>query len=210
MAKNESFAELIDPLKRVSAVLREAGIPHMLGGSLACWARGGPESSKDLDFMIKQEDAERALQVLEADGFRPERPPEGWLVKVWDGSILIDLIYGPIGLPIDDEVLARADEIDVMAVRLKVMALEDVLSTKLMALNEHALDYESLLQITRSLREQVDWEEVRARTAESPYAAAFFTMVQELGLVARPGADDERREPRRLPVRLASAPGTVP
>ena len=30
--------------------------------------RGGPESDHDLDFMLKQEDAERALDVLSREG----------------------------------------------------------------------------------------------------------------------------------------------
>ena len=44
--------------------------------------RGGPESDHDLDFMLKQEDAERALDVLSREGMRPEKPPEGWLYSV--------------------------------------------------------------------------------------------------------------------------------
>jgi hypothetical protein len=66
---------------------------------------------------------------------------------------------------------------------MRVMALEDVLVTKLMALSEHALRYESLLPIARALREKVDWEDVRARTAESPFARAFFVMIEGLGIL---------------------------
>jgi hypothetical protein len=66
------------------------------------------------------------------------------------------------------------------------MALEDILVTKLLALDEQALDYQGLVQMARAVREQVDWDEVRARTAESPYAAAFFTLVEGLGVVESP------------------------
>jgi len=40
-----------------------------------------------------------------------------------------------------------------------------------------------VLELARSLREQIDWDAVRARTAESPFAKAFFTLVEELGIV---------------------------
>ena len=63
-------------LKRSAAALRDAEIPFLLGGSLASWARGGPESRHDLDLMITEEDADRALEALAAVGMRPERPPE--------------------------------------------------------------------------------------------------------------------------------------
>jgi len=66
---------------------------------------------------------------------------------------------------------------------MRVMALEDVFVTKLTAMREHELDYESAVQMARPVREQVDWSEVRRRTNGSPYAAAFFTLGEELGIL---------------------------
>jgi hypothetical protein len=39
-----------------------------------------------------------------------------------------------------------------------------------------------VLEIARNVREQIDWDDVRARTNGSPYAKAFFTLVDELEL----------------------------
>ena len=86
--------------------------------------------------------------------------------------MLVDLIFGPKGLPMTDEVIARGESMAVLGMEIRVMALEDVLTTKLMALSEHALRYESLLQIARALREQVEWDAVRDRTQSSPFARA--------------------------------------
>ncbi len=184
MASDEQpFSDIEHALKRAAAALREADVPFLLGGSLACWARGGPESYHDLDFMVRPRDAERALDALVAAGMKPERPPEEWLLKAWDGEILVDLIFEPSGMVIDDEAFARADEFDVLSMSMPVMALEDVVTTKLLAMSEHALRFEGLLQIARSLREQIDWDEVRRRTADSPFAAAFFVLLDGLGIV---------------------------
>lgn len=172
-------------LKASAAALRAADVRFMLGGSLAAWVRGGPPSRKDLDLMLAPEDAERALEVLEEAGFRTVRPPEEWLFKAWHGHTLIDLIFRPKGIELDDGAFARAEAMDVFAIPMLVMALEDMVATKLLVLDEHALDFEPMLQIARSLREQIDWEQVRARTAESPFAKAFFTLVEELGIVER-------------------------
>jgi hypothetical protein len=162
-------------------------VPFLLGGSLASWARGGPQTFKDLDFMIKPEDADRALDALTKAGMRPEKPAEGWLYKAFDGDVMIDLIFRPRGLPMTDEVIERGDAMEVLALPIRVMALEDVIATKLLSLDEHYLDYSGLLSMTRALRELIDWDDVRARTKESPYAKAFFTMVEELGIAPRPG-----------------------
>lgn len=177
---SEHFESLIASLKKAAAALREGNVPFAVAGGFATWARGGPGTEHDVDFVIKRGDADRALEVLAAAGLRTERPPEGWLVKAWDGDNLIDLVFGPSGLEIDDAVLARAEECRVEAMRLPVMRLEDVLVTKLLSLDEHHLDYSKLLEATRSLREQVDWEEVRTRSQESPLARVFFVLVHEL------------------------------
>jgi predicted nucleotidyltransferase len=177
------FPDILDTLKRSAAALQDARVPFALGGGLACWVRGGPETEHDIDFMVKPEDAERALDALQEAGFKPERPPEGWLYKAHDGEVLIDLIFDPRGGPIDDEVLGRAEELEVQAVRMPVMTLEDVMVTKLLALHEHEVDYDSVLEISRALREQVDWADVRRRTEHSPYAKAFFTLIEELGVL---------------------------
>jgi hypothetical protein len=179
----EAFAGIERALKKSAAALREADIPFLLGGSLASWARGGPETRHDLDLMIKPQDAQAATAALTAAGLRPEDPPEEWLVKAWDGDVLVDLIFAPKGMEMTDEVIARGEVLSVLGMEMRVMALEDVLVTKLMALSEHALRYESLLPIARALREQIDWEDVRARTSPSPFARAFFVMLEGLGIL---------------------------
>jgi hypothetical protein len=170
-------------LKKAVAALREAHIPFLLGGSLAVWARGGPETQHDLDFVIKPEDADRALAVLEDAGMRPEKPPEEWLHKAWDGDVLIDVIFAPRGLEVTDEVIERGDLLHVIGITIPVMAIEDVLATKLLALHEHQLDYTALLRIARAVREQIDWPALRTRTRSSPYAVAFFVLCEELGVI---------------------------
>lgn len=183
-ATDTKFEHLLDTLKRAGAVLRDAEIPFALGGGVAIWAYGGPETEHDLDFFVKPEDAERALQALAENGFRPEKPPEGWLYKAWDGDVLVDLIFEPSGMPVDDKLLRRSNELEVNAVRIPVALPKDVLVSKLLALREHELDYDQLLEIARTVREQIDWEDVRLRTAHSPFAKAFFTLVDELGVTA--------------------------
>jgi predicted nucleotidyltransferase len=201
MGGERQFADIERTLKRATAALRDAGVPFLLGGSLASWARGGPETRHDLDLIVKEEHAERGLEVLAQTGMRPERPPEGWLFKAWDGDVQVDLIFAPKGLEMTDEVIERGEEMEVLAIPIRVMALEDVLATKLLALDEHSLDYSSLLQIVRALREQIDWEAVRERTNSSPYAKPFFVLVEELGI-----APAAQRAAGRSRVRVVDPP----
>ncbi|MEX1142767.1 MAG: nucleotidyltransferase family protein [Thermoleophilaceae bacterium] len=183
-----SFDDIVATMKRSIAAFREAEVPFLLAGSLAVWAQGGPEKRKDLDFVVKPEDAQRAVEALEAAGMRPERPPEGWLYKAWDDDICIDVIFHPLGIDVDDAVLERGRELNVLAMMVNVMALEDVLCSKLLAIDEHHADYGALIGLARAVREQVDWDDVRARTDESPFARAFFAIVEGLGVLEPAGA----------------------
>jgi hypothetical protein len=179
----DEFEELLRAMKTAAGALRDAEIPFALGGGLAVWARGGPKTEHDVDFFVKREDAERAQRALQEKGMRPERPPEGWLLKAWDGDVLIDLIFEPRGGPVDDTWFERAEELDVYAVKMPVASLEDVMVTKLLALNEQRLDYSSVLETARAVREQLDWDNVRSRTESSPFAKAFFKLIEELDVI---------------------------
>jgi hypothetical protein len=175
---------LLDAMRTAAAVLRDHEVPFALAGGLAVYARGGPETGHDVDFVLREQDAGTALDALGDAGFRCEKPPEGWLYKVFDEQdAMVDLIYAPNNRPeVVDDILARADELEVYAVEMPVMSVTDVLATKLLALKEHELDYESVIEITRSCREQVEWDLLRELTGDSPYAQAFFTLAEELGL----------------------------
>jgi hypothetical protein len=130
---------------------------------------------------------------------KTERPPEEWLFKAWDGDVLVDLIFHPAGLRPDDDVMARGETLSVISMEIPVMAIEDVLVTKLNALNEHSLRYEGLLDISRALREQIDFEKVRERARDTPFVRAYFVMLEGLGIATQPrgkpgggGEDDPR------------------
>jgi hypothetical protein len=50
-------------------------------------------------------------------------------------------------------------------------------------MSEQDPDFRPVLEIARSLREQIDWEAVRAQVADTPFGAAFFTLVERLHIL---------------------------
>ena len=180
---NDTFPELVDTMKKAAAALREADVPFLLGGGLAAWARGGPPTDHDVDLLVRPQDAERALTELQKTGMRAERPPEGWLLKAWDGDVMVDVIFRPAGGPVDDAYFGRATPLEVAAQPLLVASIDDVLTTKLLAMNEQNPDFRQVLEMARSLREQIDWERVRTQVEGEPFGAAFLTLVERLRIV---------------------------
>ncbi len=193
--------EILESLKRAAAALRDAEIEFALGGGLAAWARGGPPTVHDIDFLVRPHDVDRARDVMERAGMRTDMPPEGWLAKAWDGDILIDLLFAPSGTIVDDAFFARCDMMNVAAVRMLVMPIEDLFIGKLLAITEHHLEFAPILEMARALREQVDWDVVREQTTQSAFARAFFALLRELGVV-----DVDEAVAHPAPVVVVSAP----
>ena len=200
----ERFGPILATLRRCVALLREAGIPFVVGGSLAAWARGGPDVTTDLDIMVRPSDAERVQELLAGAGMRPERPPEEWLLKAWDGDVLVDIIFETVEGEVTDEVIASGEELTVMSMAMNVMRLEDMFALRLQTLNEHHLEYTGLLRMARAVREQVDWDAVRRRVAHTPYGLAFFTMLEGLEVIEP--SDRERHEVDGVEVRPVEGP----
>jgi hypothetical protein len=117
-------------------------------------------------------------------------------VKAWHDDILVDLIWAPMGLQVTDDVLRAARPVNVDGLPVPALAPTDVLTSKLLALNEGHLDFEGLLAMVRGVREQVDWPQLRRRTRAQPLARSFLYMAGELGLIpdARAGAPTPARK----------------
>jgi len=174
-----------EALKRTAVALKSGGVGFALGGGYAGWALGGPEPEHDVDFLVAEADVVKAEQVLADAGLRVEHPPEDWLFKVFDGDAMVDLIFRTSGTVVDQALLDRAQETEVLSVRMPVLSATDLVVTKMLALNEHACDYGKVLPSARALREQVDWQRVREATAENPYAAALMGLLEQLEVAPR-------------------------
>jgi Uncharacterised nucleotidyltransferase len=174
---------LATTLKRVASVLKQAEIPFALGGSFAVYAHGGHSSDHDVDFLIREQDKERALEELAAVGFEVEQPPEDWLVKVFDEGRMVDLIYRPVESPVTDATLADSVIRPVEAIAMPVVSATQLMVHKLLSYTQHYCDFATGLPVARSLREQIDWDRVRKETAQSPYAEAFLVLLDRLDVV---------------------------
>ena len=179
---DDDRAALQDALRLTAVALEDAGVPFALVGGYAAWARGAPEPSHDADFAVREADVPRAREAIAAAGLELADPPENWLFKAYHRGALVDVLYRMVGEPISEEMLARSDVIEVLAVRMPVLDATDILSAKMRVLGEHSCDFTRLLAMARALREQIDWERLRAETACHPFARSFLHLVHELGV----------------------------
>jgi hypothetical protein len=177
--------DLRDALKRAASAFKADGPEFALAGSYALWTYGGPEPVHDVDFVVAEEDTETAALTLEKAGFRIDRTPEDWLFKACVGEdFVIDVLHQLNGKPVDADRIASAEELDVLAIRMRVLSPTQVVTEKLNSLNEHHCDFAALLPAIRAVRERVDWHRVRADTADNDFAVAFLVLIGRLGITS--------------------------
>lgn len=143
-----SALALLAPLRAVVAALDAAGIPHLLwkGPALAveAWGDVGARQCDDLDIVIAPADRHRARQVVGALGWRAQhemsprqeeaiyRGRGAWELRHAADGVLLELHWSfsalryPGRLPVA-EVLARAVDLSVGGVRVRVPSAADAL-----------------------------------------------------------------------------------
>ncbi|HEX5535284.1 MAG TPA: hypothetical protein VFX33_16205 [Actinomycetales bacterium] len=174
---------VLEALKTVAVALKEAEVPFALAGGCAVYARGGPDSRHDVDFVIREGDREKVWRSLEERGLETIDPPEDWLFKARVAGEQVDLIFRLAMGPVDDCLLGRADQLTVDSVEMPVLAATDLLLGRLLAITEQSCDLSPVLALIRSLREQLDVDRIDTESSGHPFAEAAIDLARRLDLL---------------------------
>jgi hypothetical protein len=176
---------ILEAAKQVGVLLKHKGHAFALAGSVAAYAHGGSENLQhDADFCVRPQDAEAVADTLREAGLTVYAPPEDWLIKAKCFGQDIDIIFELAHHPVTEDMLERAQELPVESVRMPVLAPTDLLWSLIAAFSEHHCDFGAVLPIARALREKVDWERIRRELGDAPMPAAFFFLLERLGVIA--------------------------
>jgi predicted nucleotidyltransferase len=186
-------AEVTRVLAEAIKILEADGVAFLLMGGLAAAAFARPRTTEDIDFFVKPEDANRALDALSAAGFDVEETDPMWLYKAWLDGVLVDIIFRSSGdIYLDDEMLARAVERELRGSKAKLISAEDFLVIKAVATTEQGSHhwYDALGIIARH---PIDWEYLieRARQA-GPRRVLSLLLYAESNDMAVPAEAVER------------------
>jgi predicted nucleotidyltransferase len=162
------LAKLGSALLDGAAALERAEIPYVLIGGAASSIRGRPRVSDDVDFFVRQTDADRALDILGECGFETDKTNPQWIYKATRDGITIDLMFWLAGdVYCDDDILAHATREAYGDGEVNVAAAEDLIVIKLLAHDEqsphHWHDALALLALN-----EIDWEYLLERGRRSP------------------------------------------
>jgi predicted nucleotidyltransferase len=144
------------------------GVPFGLIGGVASAAYGRPRWTKDIDIFCRAEDAEGILERLAQRGFDVERTNPMWIYKAFRDDVQIDVIFKVRSEVYFDQAMAeRIRPIQVDGVELPVLAPEDIVVMKAMAVDEespwHWYDALGILAVV-----DLDWDYLVMRARKSP------------------------------------------
>jgi hypothetical protein len=214
-------------LDRVARVAESLGIDHGFMGGLASTVHGRDRMTHDIDILVRRRDALRLLEALAAEGFETERRDEKWLYKATLDDILVDIIFetgvGHGILELDDEMAAHITRTELDGVAFNVIAPEDLLVIKVLALKEkrsrhwfdalgvlaagHRLDWDYLVRRARIDPERVASLLVYARAER--LTVPDRVLAELLPLRTTAPAPDDPYELRRIKDALAADPRTA-
>ena len=180
-ARNDDFR---DALRRAASALNADGPEFALAGSYALWVFGAPEPVHDVDLVVAESDGDAAAETLANAGFTIDRTPKDWLFKACTDDVVVDVLHRINGVPVDVATIRSSEIRDVLAIRMPVLSPTQVVTEKLCSLNEHHCDFAPMLPAVRAVRERVDWDQVRAETADNDFAVAFLVLTDRLGVTA--------------------------
>ncbi|MET9776529.1 hypothetical protein ABZ023_20070 [Streptomyces sp. NPDC006367] len=186
---------ILQTAKQVGAILKKAGHPFALAGSVAVYAHGCTQNLRhDVDFCIRPDDAEAVAGTLRKAGVEVRTPPEDWLLKADCLGQQVDLIFELAHRPVTSRMLERAEELSVDSVLMPVLSPTDLLRGLLASFSEHHCDFGAVLPVARTLREKVDWDELRHDCGDAPLPAAFFYVLERLEIISpAPSTEEEHR-----------------
>jgi predicted nucleotidyltransferase len=161
----ETFAR---ELERAVEAMHAARVPHLLIGGVAGGVYGRPLETMDIDFFVRPDDADRAIDRLEEAGFETERTAPHWLYKAYRSGVVIDVIFCSSGdMYLDPEMLRRSREGETHGVRVALISPEDLIVLKALAHSEPTARYwfDALAVLARS---EIDWPYLIARARHGP------------------------------------------
>jgi hypothetical protein len=152
--------------RRALEALRDAQIPFAVGGAYALGAHTGiHRETKDLDIFTVPRRAPDVLALFSSVGFPSQMVAPHWLGKAtWEDAV-IDVIFGfRNGVSqVDDSWLHLAPEASLFDAFVPVVAVEEMIWSKVFVMERHRYDGADILHLMRAGAATMDWKRLLER-----------------------------------------------
>ncbi len=149
------------------AILRDADIPHLVGGAYAFSRYTGIERhTKDFDVFIRREHFGRAAWAFQKAGYKAELTFPHWLGKAHGkGEDFVDLIFsaGNGVAEVDDLWFEHAVRDQVFGVEVELIPAEEMIWSKGLIMERERYDGADVAHVIRAVGDRLDWQRLLER-----------------------------------------------
>jgi hypothetical protein len=152
--------------RRTLHVLSDAGVPFLVGGSHAFLEYTGiVRNTKDFDLFLRRADMGRAMEALDAAGYRTELTFPHWLGKARQHEDHVDLVFnsGNGICQVDDGWFDHAVETQVLGMPVKIVPVEELIWQKAFVMERERFDGADIMHIIRTSGSSLDWHRLLER-----------------------------------------------
>lgn len=149
-------------------VLETTALPFVVGGAFAhSRYTGRDRDTKDLDVIVKREDAPTALAAFEDAGYQVEMPFPHWLGKVHRQGQYIDVVFssGNGVVVVDDRWFVHAMPGEVLGIPVALCPAEELLWSSAFVQERERYDGAAVLHLLHARALFFDWPRLLSRFA---------------------------------------------
>lgn len=187
MARQPHIAgySLVQVLEMALDTMRGSGVPFLVMGGIASNQLGRSRSTRDIDFFVRYEDKDKALEAFERAGFETSVYDPHWLYKAQMDDVGVDIIFRSTGeIFLDDTMFSRAVEETFKGLTVKLVPPEDLFVMKALATKEDTPRYwyDAVAIVGSS---EFDWDYLvwRARKSGARRVLSALLFAQSLDLI---------------------------
>lgn len=191
--------------------LQDAKIPFLIGGAYVVEVYTGvSRRTKDFDLYLRPRHLDAAIDALKNAGYKTEKAFPHWLAKAKRSHHCVDLIFraGNGLCEVDDTWFARAHDVHLLGVRVKLCAPEEMIWMKSYIMERERFDGADIAHMLKSCADQLDWEHLVSR-----FGLDWRVLLSHLVLFGYIYPSERRRIPaaviNELSTRLRSETKTV-
>lgn len=141
--------------------LMDRKVPFVVSGAFALQTHTGIwRDTKDLDLFLEAKNVPGAMESLREQGFVCEVTDPVWLAKAHSGEYFVDLITGMSNavIIVDQSWIDRGHEHDAFGVKVKVLAAEELVASKLFVTRRERFDGADIAHVFHGTRGRFDWQ----------------------------------------------------
>ena len=163
-AKDQTKASTV--FREVIDLLEDGNFDYVVGGGIATdyWT-DGPKVIRDIDIVVREDDADAILRELERRGYATQRMEDSWLHKAFSEDVTIDLIFElKNGVRFDDLLKKHRSRGDMFGTTCYVLAAEDQIPSLAAAIDNETIGQHWYNVLKLMANVDLDWDYILVRS----------------------------------------------